>query len=104
MAAQPYAKPYSGARPLSELTIEVRRLLGNYPNLSEDELAVLIELYPRVPLIDIALLSADEQVGDKLDSFHHEHVARMPPTMATLAAFLWFPALLVAGVIFWAVG
>ena len=102
MASQSVSSPDSRARPPSELTLKVKGLLSRYPNLSEDELATLIELYPSVPLVDIALLTFDDDLSDRFDAFHREHVAKMPPTLASVAAFLWFPALLIIGLLWWA--
>ena len=102
MASQSVSSPYARSRPPSELTLKVKGLLSRYPNLSEDELATVIELYPHVPLVDVALLTFDDELSDKFHDFHREHVVKMPPTRAKVAAFLWFSAILAVGLFWWA--
>ena len=70
---------------------EARELIGRYPNLSEIELARLINLYREFSALDVALIISDEQLGPKLDLFFADHrskvrvpFASMPGSLATL--------------------
>ncbi len=79
-------------------------LLHRYPNLSEVELAELINLMPRVPLLDFGLMTADPVMSSRLDAFHRDHGHKVRPTPASIAALLMIPAILgIAAAIFWAI-
>ena len=55
-------------------------LLLRYPDLAERELERLIAIYPRLPMLEAGLITADERLAPKLDAFHsaHSHRIRMP--------------------------
>lgn len=50
-------------RPRSQTTLRVEALLGRYPNLSEQELAELINLFPSLNLLDEGLMTSDGAVS-----------------------------------------
>ena len=78
-------------------------LLHRYPNLSETELAELINLMPRLPLLDFGLMTADPVMSSRLDAFHRDHGHKVRPTPGTVAALLMIPVTLgVAAALFWA--
>lgn len=52
---------------------EVTSLLTRYPNLSEAQLARLINLYQDLPLLDSALLQTDRAIARGLGAFVADH-------------------------------
>ena len=64
---------YPRSRPPSESTLRVQALLARYPNLSEQELAELINLFHYLRLLDVGLMSADDRLSDKLADFRRDH-------------------------------
>ena len=48
-------------------------LVSRYPNLSEIELARLINLYRELSALDVALMMSDEALAPRLDRFVGEH-------------------------------
>ena len=67
------ATPYDRARPRSETTLRAEDLLSRYPNLSEQELAELINLFPHVNRVARGLMAADDRMGDKVEHFYRDH-------------------------------
>jgi hypothetical protein len=68
---------YDRARPRSETTLRVEHLLGRYPNLSEQELAELINLFPHVDMVARGLLAADDRMRTNVDAFYRDHSAKL---------------------------
>ena len=68
---------YDRARPRSDATLRVEHLLSRYPNLKEEELAELINLFPHLDMISRGLLAADDRLGDKVGDFYREHGNRL---------------------------
>ena len=67
------ATPYDRARPRSETTLRAEDLLSRYPNLSEQELAELINLFPHVNMVARGLMAADDRMGAKVERFYRDH-------------------------------
>jgi hypothetical protein len=67
------ATTYDRARPRSGTSLRAEALLARYPNLSEQELAELINLFSRLTMVDQAVMAADERVAEKLVEFHRRH-------------------------------
>lgn len=88
MASQQYLR----SRSLSKSAAEAETLLNRYPDLSEQELALLIRRFQNLPLLDFGLLAADRKLGDKLDAFYRDHGDKL---RAPLSAFSWAVAILV---------
>lgn len=90
----------SHSRPLSDAGLKAELLLGRYPSISERELAELIEVFPRLPILDLALMTADDRISAKVAEFHHTHKARLKTPKAALIVligiFLLVPAVTVA--------
>jgi len=74
-------------RPRSEVTLRFEALLDRYPNLSEDELAELVGLYPYLRMVDRGLITVDERLSRKFAAFHRDHGRRLRASMAELALF-----------------
>ena len=86
--------PYSRARPRSETTLRVEALLGRYPDLGERELAELIDLFPKLRILDHGLMTADSRLSDRLARFEREHRNALRAPLSSLAVFLFVPATL----------
>ena len=59
----------AAARP----TRDVEAMLARYPRLTTDENARLLALLPSIPLLDTAIIMADEHLSKKLDGFYLAH-------------------------------
>jgi hypothetical protein len=71
------AAVYDRARPRSDTTLRAEELLSRYPNLKEEELAELINLFPHLNMIARGLMAADERLGAKVEAFYTEHGDRL---------------------------
>lgn len=69
MASQSFFTP----RALTAQAADARKLLYSYPDISDQELAILIGHFRKLPLLDFGLLAADEKLGPKLDAFYADH-------------------------------
>ena len=67
---------------------QVGELIGRYPNLSEAELARLINLYREFSALDMALMISDERLGPKMDRFFAEHRSRIRTPFRHYAALV----------------
>ena len=81
---------------------EVRALMGRYPNLSEIDLARLINVYRELSALDMALLLSDEELSPKLDCFSTDHRSRIRTPFRQYAALLAYAGVGLA-VVVWAV-
>lgn len=94
---------YERSRPPSETTVKAEALLMRYPNLTEEELATLINLFPYIRILDLGLMTSDDRLAGKLDAFHNDHGKKLRTPISSLIAFLAVPAILVvAGLLWWA--
>jgi hypothetical protein len=92
MASQPYFR----SRGLSEDAEHARALLLRYPELSDEELASLINRFAGLPLLDFGLMAADERLGAKLDAFYADHGDKLRPPLWGMGPAIAVPALVVA--------
>ena len=92
---------YYRSRPRSETALRAEILLDRYPNLSEQELAELINLFPGLSLLDQGLMTADEHLSDKLGDFHRDHGDKLKVRKIDLIIFLAFPAFLAIFTLWW---
>ena len=81
---------------------QVRELVSRYPNLSETELARLINLYRNLSALDTALMLSDEGLAPRLDRFSRAHRSKVRPPFRQYAGLLAY-ALLTIGAVIWAV-
>jgi hypothetical protein len=98
MATQSYVR----SRPPSEMTVRAEALLKRYPNLSEHELATLIDIFPRLRILDLGLMTCDERLSEKLDAFHRDHGRKLKAPVSSLIAFLAVPGIIALGLLWWA--
>lgn len=90
--------PAPAPRPVEE----ARALIRRYPNLSETELARLINLYRQLSALEMALMLSDEKLAPSLDRFSTEHRSRIRTPIRHYAALVGY-ALVGIGAIAWAV-
>lgn len=107
MAAQPVLNRapnsdlYARTRRPSDMTIRVQSLLERYPDLDEEELATLIELFPYVPTIDVGVMAANDRLSEKFAAFHRDHGGGFAAPVKPLLAALAVPGVVAAGVLWW---
>lgn len=95
------ATSHNRMRPRSQTTLRVEALLGRYPNLREQELAELINLFPSLNLLDEGLMTSDDYLAGKLKDFHQEHGQKLKTQMSGLIAFVSVPTLLALFILWW---
>jgi len=95
---------YSRIRNASQKTQEAEHLLARYPRLDQPELARLIEIFPTVPLIDKAIMTADDRLSENLAAFHCDHGDKLnvPSTMLSLVLIL--PIIAASAALWWLLG
>lgn len=90
----------SYSRPLSDMGLKAELLLGRYPSISERELDELVDIFPRLPILDLALMTTDDRISAKVAEFRKAHGAKLKTPKAALIAligiFLLVPAVTVA--------
>jgi hypothetical protein len=99
MATQFAAPP----RP-SEVALRTEQLLDRYPNLSEQELAELINLFGRLPILEYGLMTADDRLSPKLDAFHRDHGRKVSASLASVAALVAIPLVIAISLLWWTFG
>lgn len=67
-------------------------MLRKYPNVTKEELREMIILFPRLAIVDVAIMSSDARLSESLDSFLKEHCCRSQ-TVRLLSAIGTFVAL-----------
>ena len=73
---------FEQSRELSNGGTEARKLIARYPQLSEQEVASLIEMCATLPFLDFSILASDEAVGANFAAFYDDHGAKLrPPVM-----------------------
>lgn len=102
MATQPLHHSHARMRQPSGLTVGFEALLNRYPAVSERELDTMIETFPYLRVLDVGMMTADDRLAGKLEAFHREHGRKIKAPLNSLLAFLAFPALVAAGVLWWA--
>jgi hypothetical protein len=80
---------------------EARELISRYPNLSETELARLINLYRELSARDMALMLSDERLAPSLDRFSTDHRSRIRTPFRQYAALVGY-ALIGVAALAWA--
>lgn len=81
---------------------EATELIGRYPNLKTEDLDRLIDIYPQLPMVQLALLSSDEALAPRLESFQKDHGKRIRTPFRQWAV-LTIPVLMLAAVLLWTV-
>ena len=87
----PAALPFEKSLQPEPLRIdEARALILRYPNLSETELARLINLYRGMSARDVALILSDENMATGLDRFSADHRSKIRTPLRQYAALLGY--------------
>ncbi|SKB73195.1 hypothetical protein SAMN06295937_101585 [Sphingopyxis flava] len=85
-------------------TQEAERLLARYPQLDAFELARLVAIFPDLPLIDKAVMTADEALSDKLAAFYRDHGDRLSVSSGLLSLLLVLPVAAAGAALWWLIG
>jgi hypothetical protein len=96
------ATPYDRARPRTDSTLRAESLLSRYPNLSEPELAELINLFPHLNMVARGLITADDNLGGKVEHFYRDHGAELGTLASGRMTLLAMAAVGVAIAFAWA--
>jgi hypothetical protein len=83
------------------MTVRAEALLSRYPRLGEHELATLIDLFPRLRILDVGLMTADDRLSRQLEAFHRDHGDKFRLPTSTIIGFLSFPVVLLLAVLWW---
>jgi hypothetical protein len=97
-------KRFNRSRPPSEMTVRAEALLSRYPRLGDHELAILIDLFPRLRILDVGLMTADDRLSRQVQAFHRDHGRKLASPISTLLGFLSLPAMLMLGLVWWYFG
>jgi hypothetical protein len=95
---------YARSRPPSATTLRAERLLSRYPDLRARELATLLDIFPRLRILDVGLMTADDRLSRQLEAFHRDHGDKFSVPISTLIGLFSFPAILVLAVLWWYFG
>jgi hypothetical protein len=88
-------------RPRSSLTEEAERLVQKYPNITDEEIDRLVAIFPKLPVLDVGLMTSDDSLASRLEAFHREHGRRIRMPLPHQLLFLSVAAVLVL-IILWA--
>ena len=106
MATQFYSP--SRSRLPSEMGLKAETLLSRYPDISARELDTLIEIFPKLPILDAGLMAADDRLSANVAAFHKAHGAKLVSPKASLIAFtfafLVLPVASTVGFLWWILG
>jgi hypothetical protein len=92
------AQAVSGGHPQGPTGVALQQaaeLIDRYPNLSEIELARLINLYRELSALDVALMISDDELGPRLGRFVQEHRSKVRTPFRQYAVLV---AIAVAGI------
>ena len=92
------------SRQPSAVALRAEALIDRYPNLSEIELAELINLMNRLPMLDFGLIAADDRLADRMDAFHRDHGDKLGPSLASAVVLLAIASIATLGLVQWTLG
>jgi hypothetical protein len=92
----PNAPSTASAEPGGTAREQLTALLARYPNVSETELARMINLYRESSALDAALMLSDAAIAPNLDRFTSEHRSKVRPPFRQYAGLLLYVVLTVA--------
>jgi hypothetical protein len=72
IGAKALARQYADVRQQCSFD-QASELIERYPNLSEVELASLINAYRELSALDVALMISDEKLGRNMEQFYADH-------------------------------
>ena len=94
---------FDHARPPSEMATKAQSLLRRYPKLSEQELATLIDIFPRLEILEVGLMVVDDGLAERLAAFRSDHGAKFELPTTVLLAGISLAAIIVLAVLLWSV-
>lgn len=80
---------------------EARQLIKRYPNLSEIELARLVNLYRELSALDVALMLSEDELAPKLDQFSADNRSKIRTPFRQYAALVGYAVVGIA-IVAWA--
>jgi hypothetical protein len=83
------------------MTVRAEALLSRYPRLGEHDLATLIDLFPRLRILDVGLMTADDRLSRQLEAFHRDHGDKFGLPVSTLLGLFSFPVAVLLGTLWW---
>jgi hypothetical protein len=83
-----------------KLADEATVLIRRYPAISDAEADRLVAIYPKLPMLQLAMMSSDEELSPRLEAFRRDHAGRLRVPARHIAGLL-SPMLLVAIVAIW---
>lgn len=86
--------------PLS-LIEEARELLRGYPALAPDQLQRLIDIFAKLPILDVGMMSCDNRLAPRLAAFQREHGRKIKMSLASILFPLSYPIIMTL-VVLWA--
>ena len=92
----PNAPAAPPSEPIGTPQEQLRGLLARYPNLSETELAHMINLYRGTSALDAALMLSDDALAPSLDCFTSDHRTKVRPPFRQYAGLLFYAVLAIA--------
>lgn len=81
---------------------EATALLERYPDLLPWEVDRLVKIYPHLPMLHIALMTSDEELGPRLEAFQKDHRRRLRTPFRQLGGLLIALAIMFV-VLLWAI-
>ena len=81
---------------------EATALLERYPDLLPWEIDRLVKIYPQLPMLHVALMTSDEELGPQLEAFQRDHGKRLRTPFRQYGGLLIPPGILFV-VLLWAI-
>jgi hypothetical protein len=81
---------------------EATALLERYPELLPWEVDRLVKIYPHLPMLHVALMTSDNELGPRLEAFQRDHGKRLRTPMRQYAGLL-IPLAILFVVMLWAI-
>jgi len=81
---------------------EATALLQRYPEIATWEVGKLVKIYPHLPMLHIALMSSDDELGPRLAAFQKDHGKRLRTPFRQVAGLL-IPLGIMFAVLLWAI-
>jgi hypothetical protein len=81
---------------------EATALLQRYPELAPWEIDRLVSIYPHLPMLHIALMTSDEELGPRLAAFQTNYGRRLRTPFRQFAVLL-IPLAIMLVVVLWTI-
>lgn len=76
------------AGPAWRLAEDAAHTVRRYPEISESEIDWLVAVYPQMSMLQVALMTCDEETADGLAAFHKDHGRRIRTPFRQYGALL----------------